>query len=79
MRAAPRLDRGSSTRLDGADESGRVPATRLSVFERYYNQIAKPFDWTFTRENLADLLTRIDERERENNVTSHPHAAGSPV
>ncbi len=40
-------------------------ARALNDFERHYNEIAEPFDWTFTRDDLADLLTRIDERERE--------------
>lgn len=38
-------------------------ARALSDFERRYNQIAEPFDWTFTREDLADLLDRLDDRE----------------
>ncbi len=40
-------------------------ARALNDFERYYNEIAEPFDWTFTRDDLAGLLTRLDERERE--------------
>jgi len=40
-------------------------ARALNDFERHYNEIAEPFDWTFTRDDLADLLTRLDERERE--------------
>ncbi len=40
-------------------------ARALNDFERHYNEIAEPFDWTFTRDDLADLLTRIDKRERE--------------
>jgi len=40
-------------------------ARALNDFERYYNAIAEPFDWNFTRDDLAELLTRIDERERE--------------
>jgi hypothetical protein len=40
-------------------------ARALNDFERRYNEIAEPFDWNFTRENLADLLKRLDERERE--------------
>lgn len=40
-------------------------ARALNEFERRYNEIAKPFDWTFTREDLADLLVRLDERERD--------------
>ena len=40
-------------------------ARALNDFERYYNEIAEPFDWNFTRDDLADLLTRLDEHERE--------------
>jgi len=40
-------------------------ARALNDFERHYNQIAKPFDWNFTREKLADLLARLDDHERE--------------
>jgi len=36
-------------------------ARALNDFERHYNKIAKPFDWNFTREKLADLLARLDE------------------
>jgi hypothetical protein len=37
-------------------------ARRLNEFERLYNQIAKPFGWKFTRQDLNDWLTRISER-----------------
>ncbi len=32
---------------------------RLDAFERHYNEIAKPFEWNFTRHHLADLITRV--------------------
>jgi hypothetical protein len=32
----------------------------LDAFERHYNQIAKPFDWSFTSQDLAELMTRLD-------------------
>jgi transposase len=35
-------------------------AQRLTAFEPRYNRAATPFDWTFTRADLADLLRRID-------------------
>ncbi|MGH3922591.1 MAG: IS630 family transposase [Egibacteraceae bacterium] len=35
-------------------------AERLLDFEPRYNATATPFDWTFTRDDLADLLRRID-------------------
>ena len=37
-------------------------ARTLNEFEHHYNQIAKPFDWKFTRGDLADLL---DRRQRD--------------
>jgi hypothetical protein len=35
-------------------------AHRLIDFEPRYNAAAKPFDWKFTRTDLADLIRRID-------------------
>lgn len=40
-------------------------AQRLNEFERYYNEVAEPFGWRFTREKLNQLLRRLgsgDER-----------------
>ncbi len=37
-------------------------ARTLNDFEHHYNQIAEPFDWTFTRQDLADLLNRVDQQ-----------------
>jgi hypothetical protein len=36
---------------------------RLDAFERHYNQIAKPFEWNFTRRDLAELITRVADHE----------------
>ena len=33
----------------------------LLAFGRHYEQIAKPFDWTFTHAKLNDLLTRLHQ------------------
>ncbi len=33
------------------------------AFEHHYRQIAKPFDWTFTRSDLDALLSRLAARE----------------
>lgn len=33
---------------------------RLLAFEKHYNATARPFDWRFTRTDLADLLRRLD-------------------
>jgi hypothetical protein len=40
-------------------------ARTLNEFEHHYNQIAQPFDWTFSRQDLADLLDRLDQRQRD--------------
>jgi hypothetical protein len=36
---------------------------RLAAFEQRYNNLAEPFDWTFTRDDLNDLLERIAEHD----------------
>ena len=38
-------------------------AERLLGFADHYRQIARPFDWTFTRTDLDQLLTRIEAHE----------------
>ena len=38
-------------------------ARALSTFEERYNQIARPFEWNFTHQKLADLLDRLQEPE----------------
>lgn len=37
---------------------------RLMKFQAHYERIARPFDWTFTRSDLHDLLLRLRARER---------------
>ena len=37
-------------------------ARALNDFERHYNQVAQPFAWNFTRQDLAELLQRLDNR-----------------
>jgi len=37
-------------------------AVQITLSEQEWSE---PFDWTFTREDLANLLTRIDERDRQ--------------
>ncbi len=39
-------------------------ARALNDFERRYNEIAKPFEWNFTREDLANVLARLAENEQ---------------
>jgi hypothetical protein len=36
--------------------------TRLLAFERRYEQTAAPFEWRFTRNDLAKLLERLADR-----------------
>jgi hypothetical protein len=36
---------------------------RLLRFGQHYRQLAQPFDWTFTRTDLEQLLARIDNHE----------------
>ena len=36
---------------------------RLLAFERRYEQTATPFEWNFTRRDLAKLMERLAEKE----------------
>ena len=38
-------------------------AERILTFGEHYRQIARPFEWTFTRQDLNALLERIDRHE----------------
>jgi hypothetical protein len=42
---------------------------RLFAFERHYEAIAKPFVWKFTRQDLAQLLARMET------ISAGPRAA----
>lgn len=48
---------------DFADLAGL--ADRLCRFEDRYNQTARPFDWRFTRNDLTDMLARLDAHRIE--------------
>jgi DDE superfamily endonuclease len=39
-------------------------AERLLAFADRYRQIARPFDWTFTRRDLERVLERVEARRR---------------
>lgn len=39
-------------------------ADRLYQFERHYEKIAEPFEWKFTRADLAQLMERLRAKER---------------
>lgn len=48
--------------LDPNDFANTAELARtLNEFEHHYNQIAKPFEWKFTRHDLAELLDRLDD------------------
>jgi hypothetical protein len=34
---------------------------RLLAFQQYYEAIARPFAWTFTRRDLARLLSKLSD------------------
>lgn len=38
-------------------------AARIAAFEDHYRQIAKPFEWSFTRSDLDALLARLADHE----------------
>ena len=40
-------------------------AERLSNFERYFESIARPFEWKFTRSNLNALIARMRARHSQ--------------
>ncbi|MDR2011717.1 MAG: hypothetical protein LBQ20_01440 [Rhodanobacter sp.] len=42
-------------------------AERLAAFERYYQTIARPFEWKFTHADLNNLLARMRQRYAEDN------------
>lgn len=38
-------------------------AERLHAFQAHYQQVASPFDWRFTRKDLAKLMARLSSAE----------------
>lgn len=38
---------------------------RLLAFERRYEESATPFEWKFTRKDLAKLMERLAERHQD--------------
>jgi len=45
---------------------------RLLRFGDHYRQIAQPFDWTFTRDDLNPLLTKIDNHQPQLQLAASP-------
>ncbi|WP_433709622.1 hypothetical protein ACQP2U_24455 [Nocardia sp. CA-084685] len=41
----------------------REVAARLLAFQDHYSNAARPFDWTFTRDDLNQLLHRLGCRD----------------
>ena len=41
-------------------------AERLESFERYFESIARPFEWKFTRADLNALIARMRSRSWQN-------------
>ena len=37
---------------------------RLLAFEKHYEKAAKPFDWKFTRDDLARLLSKLNNHRK---------------
>ena len=40
-----------------------VLARTLNEFEHHWNAVAQPFDWNFTRDDLAELMQRLADCE----------------
>jgi hypothetical protein len=40
-------------------------ARTLNAFERHWSEIAEPFDWQFTRDDLAALMERLSVHEAQ--------------
>jgi len=55
------LQRKALTPNDVADLDAL--AARIAAFEDHYRQIAKPFEWTFTRADLDALLAKLASRK----------------
>jgi len=43
---------------------------RLLAFERHYEEIAKPFEWKFTRDDLSRLLAKLSSDSRQANPSA---------
>jgi hypothetical protein len=50
-------------------ESTAQLARALNDFEHRYNEIAQPFNWKLTRQDLAELLARIDDHQTQETAT----------
>ena len=60
------------------DEAGIVVGTLEAPPDQRFNATAAPFKWTFTADDLDDLLARIDAHEHPE--PEHPeHSTDSPL
>lgn len=55
-------ERQESTDLAGRKPGLEAVAERLANFERYFESIAHPFEWKFTRADLNALVARMRDR-----------------
>jgi hypothetical protein len=55
LRWLPRLEPNDFQSLNELEQ-------RLLAFQRRYEETASPFQWTFTRKDLATLLTKIENK-----------------
>ena len=53
-------------------------AERLIGFGEHYRQIARPFDWTFTRADLERVLERVDATPAQRRPSAHPARSLTP-
>ena len=50
--------------LEPNDFAGLADVARtLNAFERHWTEIAEPFEWNFTRDDLDALITRLAAHE----------------
>jgi hypothetical protein len=64
--ALPRSQGVPLSRFSRAELHRRCSAERVrgvSLHDRPWNEIAEPFDWRFTRDDLAALITRLAAHE----------------
>jgi hypothetical protein len=43
---------------------------RLLRFQEHYEQVAKPFEWTFTRRDLTKLLSKLDTAQETHRLAA---------
>jgi len=58
-RARPRPPTPTANDFENVADTART----LNPFEQHWNKIAEPFDWRFTRDDLAALIDRLATHE----------------